>query len=116
MKEKNNENIFNIDDPIILEQFGKKIRKARNKKKISQGELGELLSITRQAISKWETGKSIPDISIWRKISEVLEIDLSEFVNIVDNSLEDFVDIKKEIEKLDIELDKEKKLLQKIKF
>lgn len=56
MKEKNNENIFNIDDPIILEQFGKKIRKARNKKKISQGELGELLSITRQAISKWETG------------------------------------------------------------
>lgn len=111
MKEKNNENIFNIDDPIILEQFGKKIRKARNKKKISQGELGELLSITRQAISKWETVKSIPDISIWRKISEVLEIDLSEFVNIVDNSLEDFVDIKKEIEKLDIELDKEKKVV-----
>ncbi len=100
MKEENKENEaenLNINDPQVLEEFGKRIKKARNKKKISQESLGELLSITRQAISKWENGKSVPDISIWRKISEVLEVDLSDFVNMVDNSIKNNTNIETEI-------------------
>lgn len=86
MKDENENKYLNINDPRALEEFGKRIKNARIKKKISQNKLGELLSISRQAVSKWENKKSIPDISIWRKISEVLEVDLSDFVNMVDKT------------------------------
>ncbi len=44
--------------------IGLKIRELRNKKGITQGRLAEYLNISPQAISKWESGISQPDISL----------------------------------------------------
>ena len=43
--------------------LGKRIAELRKRKGISQEELGEILSTSRQAISKWERGEADPDIS-----------------------------------------------------
>lgn len=41
---------------------GEKIMKLRQKKGLSQEDFGELLGVSRQAVSKWETGQTMPDI------------------------------------------------------
>ncbi|MCB6405407.1 helix-turn-helix domain-containing protein, partial [Megasphaera massiliensis] len=43
---------------------GKFIARCRKEKKLTQAQLAERLSITDRAVSKWETGKSMPDSSI----------------------------------------------------
>lgn len=42
-------------------KIGKFIAKCRKEKGLTQMQLAELLSITDRAVSKWETGKSLPD-------------------------------------------------------
>ena len=45
-------------------EIGKFIAKCRKEKKLTQAQLAEKLNITDRAVSKWETGKSMPDSSI----------------------------------------------------
>lgn len=55
---------------------GEMIKQARVSKNMSQEELAHLLGVSRQAVSKWESGKSIP-VGVNREcISSILEIDL----------------------------------------
>ena len=42
-------------------EIGKFIAKCRKEKKLTQAQLAEKLNITDRAVSKWETGKSMPD-------------------------------------------------------
>lgn len=42
--------------------LGERIKKYRKMKGLSQEELGKLLHISRQTISKWESNQSSPDI------------------------------------------------------
>ena len=39
-----------------------KIYHLRTEKKLSQGDLAEILGVSRQSVSKWETGASVPDL------------------------------------------------------
>lgn len=48
---------------------------------LSQEELAERLEISRQTLSKYETGESIPDIDKCKKIAEVFDVSLDELVN-----------------------------------
>ena len=48
---------------------GGKILQLRNKKRISQDKLAEILGVTRQAVSKWELDETLPDIENAIKIS-----------------------------------------------
>ena len=43
--------------------FGQRIRELRRKNNMTQEELAELLSISSQAVSRWETDAAMPDIS-----------------------------------------------------
>lgn len=52
------------------------IAKKRKEKNMSQRELAEYLHITDKAISKWERGRSFPDITILISLSEVLGVSL----------------------------------------
>ena len=45
-------------------EVGKFITACRKEKQLTQAQLAELLNITDRAVSKWETGKSMPDSSI----------------------------------------------------
>ena len=45
-------------------KIGKFIAECRKKKNLTQMQLAEMLNITDRAVSKWETGRSLPDSSI----------------------------------------------------
>ena len=59
---------------------GKSIKKYREEKKLTQDDLAEKLSVTRQAVSNWECGKTQPDIETLHKISEALEVSVEELI------------------------------------
>lgn len=58
------------------QKIGNFIAKKRKEKNMSQRELAEYLHITDKAISKWERGLSLPDITILIPLSEVLNVSL----------------------------------------
>ena len=41
-------------------KFGENLKKLRKSKKLSQEELAEKMKVSRQSVSKWETGLSFP--------------------------------------------------------
>lgn len=52
-------------------EIGTFIAKCRKEKKLTQAQLAEKLNITDRAVSKWETGKSMPDSSIMLELCEI---------------------------------------------
>lgn len=59
-------------------QFIKKIRKDNN---LTQNEFATKLGVTFQAVSKWENGKSIPDISTLQLISKTFSVDIADLLD-----------------------------------
>lgn len=57
------------------------ISACRKEKKLTQAQLAEKLNITDRAVSKWETGKSMPDASIMLELCEILGITVNELLN-----------------------------------
>ena len=47
----------------------------------SQDELAEKIGVSRQTLSKYETGESLPDIERCKLLAEVLDVSLDELVN-----------------------------------
>lgn len=60
--------------------LGEKIYQQRTKKKLSQGDLAEMLNVSRQSISKWENNTATPDLDKIVKMSELFEVSLDEFI------------------------------------
>lgn len=54
------------------DQIGSYIQKKRNEVGITQQELGEKLLVSSQAVSKWERGDSLPDVSLLLELSKLL--------------------------------------------
>jgi uncharacterized protein YjbI with pentapeptide repeats len=59
--------------------IGNKIAEARKKTNFSQAELAKQVSISPQAVGKWERGESMPDISTLNKLAEIFGVDLNYF-------------------------------------
>lgn len=68
-------------------KFGCLIKERRLEKNLTQKDLADLLYITDRAVSKWERGVSLPDISMLKQISEILDIDLNELLEVKRNSV-----------------------------
>lgn len=62
-------------------EIGKFIAKRRKEKKLTQAQLAEKLNITDRAVSKWETGKSMPDSSVMLALCEILGITVNELLS-----------------------------------
>lgn len=62
---------------IIIGQF---IALKRKEKNLTQGQLAEILNISNKTISKWETGKSMPDYSLINPLCEALDVTVSELL------------------------------------
>ena len=62
-------------------EIGKFIAKCRKEKKLTQAQLAEKLNITDRAVSKWETGKSMPDSSLMLELCEILGITVNELLS-----------------------------------
>ena len=61
-------------------ELGNRIKTEREKFNMSQDDLAKKMDISRQAISKWETGSSYPDIEKILKLSEIFNLSLDELV------------------------------------
>ena len=62
------------------EALGKKLYELRKKHGLSQEELAERLGVSRQAVSKWECGESLPDTDNLITISKIYGVSLDELV------------------------------------
>lgn len=61
------------------EKIGKLIAECRREKKLTQVELAKLLGVTDKSVSKWENGKCLPDVSLYKELCSILGITLNEF-------------------------------------
>lgn len=59
-------------------KIGKFIAQCRKEKQLTQAQLAEKLNITDRAVSKWETGKGMPDSSIMIELCDILGICVNE--------------------------------------
>ena len=58
------------------EEFGKIIKRIRIENNLTQKDLAEKYNVTYQAVSKWENGKNMPDISLIKQISRDFNISI----------------------------------------
>ena len=63
------------------EKVGALIKKLRTDNNLTQKELAEKLNVTFQAVSKWENGKSVPDIAQLHEISKLFNVDITEILD-----------------------------------
>lgn len=61
------------------EKIGRLIAECRKDKKITQVELADKLGVTDKSVSKWENGKCLPDVSLYKDLCNILGITLNEF-------------------------------------
>lgn len=63
---------------IDNEKVGKFIENLRKEKGLTQQDLADILSVSNQAVSKWEGGRNLPDIAIQRVICDTFNITMEE--------------------------------------
>ena len=63
------------------EKTGRLIQELRKEKEMTQMSLADKLGVTDRAVSKWERGKSFPDVSMLRPLAEVLDVSVSELLD-----------------------------------
>ena len=63
------------------EKIGKFIRELRKNNNLTQNDLALKYGVTYQAVSKWENGKNIPDISILKQMSKDFNINIDDLLD-----------------------------------
>lgn len=63
------------------DKIGKFIAESRKNKNITQLQLAEKLGVTDRSVSKWENGKCMPDISLFKPLCEELGISINELLS-----------------------------------
>ena len=91
-------------------KIGKFIAERRKKLNLTQMQLAEKLNITDRAISKWETGKSLPDSSIMPELCGILQITINDLLSGEVVTLDNY---NKELENNLLETIKQKELSDK---
>ena len=62
-------------------KIGRFIAERRKLQGLTQAQLAEKLNITDRAVSKWETGRSLPDAALMLALCEILGISVNEFLS-----------------------------------
>ncbi|MBE5035447.1 helix-turn-helix domain-containing protein [Gallibacter intestinalis] len=62
------------------QKIGKFISECRKQKGLTQAQLAEALGVSDKTISRWETGKTMPDLSFYEPLCEILDIQISELL------------------------------------
>lgn len=91
-------------------KIGSFIAQRRKLEKLTQLQLAEKLGITDRAVSKWETGKSMPDASIMLELCSILNITVNDLLHGEVVTVEDY---KKELEKSQLEMVRQKEAADK---
>lgn len=70
------------------QEFSETLKRIRNEKNLTQKQLADMINVSDRTISKWEKGRSVPDLITIQNLCSKLEISLSSIVN----NKETFVD------------------------
>ena len=70
-----------LERTMEKEKIGKYIRKKRIEKGMTQQRLAEKIQVTEKAVSRWETGRGVPDISLLEPLAEELHVSVTELLN-----------------------------------
>lgn len=62
------------------EKIGKFIKDLRKKNNLTQAQLASKYGVTYQAVSKWENGKNLPDMSLIKQMSKDFNIDINDLL------------------------------------
>lgn len=60
--------------------IGEKIYALRREKNLSQGDLADMLEVSRQSVSKWENNTAVPDLQKIIRLSEIFEISVDDLI------------------------------------
>lgn len=96
-------------------KFGDNLRNLRKSKKMSQEELAEIIGVSRQSVSKWETSESYPEMNNILELCKIFHCHINDLVNdqLIDiDSLDE--EIKMSVVKLKKEKQRKMKCLSKI--
>ena len=95
--------------------FGDNLKKLRTSKGMSQEKLAEKVNVSRQSVSKWETGDAYPEMNNLLELCKIFHCKINDLVNdsILDvNNLDD--EVKNKVISLKKEESKKMKILSKI--
>ena len=70
-------NFFDISVPYIQgfdENKSNRLKKLRDKKRVSQGDLAKTIGLTHQAISQYENGKRNPNEKVWQQLADYFDV------------------------------------------
>ena len=62
-------------------KIGKFIAEMRKQKGLTQRQLAETLLISDKTVSKWETGRGLPEVSLMMPLCEILDINVNELLS-----------------------------------
>ncbi|MCT7861974.1 MAG: helix-turn-helix domain-containing protein [Lactobacillus crispatus] len=65
---------------IDIQAIGQRIKSYRENAKLTQDNLAQKLNVSRQSVSKWEKGGSLPDIDRLVTMSELFDISLDKLI------------------------------------
>lgn len=82
------------------ENIGKFIAQVRKEKNITQEELSEKLGVNVKSVSRWENGKTMPDLSLLPILAKELNVELSELLNGRRMTKEELIELKDTVERL----------------
>ena len=63
-----------------IEKIGHFISESRKEKKLTQRELADYLRVSDKTVSRWETGKGLPDPSSWLTLGDILGESINELL------------------------------------
>src|SRR5690554_5856099 len=81
-----------------MNDYGNKFKSLRKNRNLTQEEVAEILGVTFQAISKWETDSAMPDISMLPIIANFFEVTTDELLGV------DITRVKQKIDKYEKEI------------
>lgn len=82
------------------EKIGGFIATCRKEQKLTQEQLAEKLGVTDRSISRWENGKTMPDISLLVLLSKELSTTIPELLNGRKTTKEELIDLRETIDNL----------------
>ena len=95
------------------ESLNERIKNLRKEKGWTQLKLAEQLNITDKAVSKWERGKSLPDITLLSKLAEIFEVEVEDILSGEINKSNNDINVDELMEELQISIEIRNKKLAK---
>ena len=96
-------------------KFGDNLKLLRKKKNISQEQLGEKVGVSRQSVSKWETGEAYPEMNNILMLCRIFRCNINDLINSNLDDLDSFdEEVKMNVVKFEKEKQRKMKALSKI--